>query len=243
MTGVPRAVVLLSGGVDSTTTVAVAQAFGCDVYALSFRYGQTLAVELERAVRVAAALKVKAHRIVTVDLAPLGGSRLLGDDTVDAGASAIPATYVPARNTIFLSIGLAWAEVLGARFLMFGANAVDYSGYPDCRPEFVEAFEEMANRATRFTTEGTQRLHVLAPLVDLSKADIIRLGLALGVDYGLTHSCYFPDPEGRACGTCASCAIRLKGFAEVGLADPVTYRTWRRTTADRPGPHLEGKAV
>lgn len=224
MTDAPRAVVLLSGGVDSTTTAAVARAYGCDVYALSFRYGQTLSVEIERASRVAAALKVKAHRIVTVDLAPLGGSRLLGDETVDVRASAIPATYVPARNTIFLSIGLAWAEVLGARFLMFGANAIDYSGYPDCRPDFVEAYEEMANRATRFTTEGDQRLHVLAPLIDLSKADIIRLGLALGVDYGLTHSCYFPDPDGRACGACDSCKIRLKGFAEAGLTDPVAYQ-------------------
>jgi 7-cyano-7-deazaguanine synthase len=222
MTGAPRAVVLLSGGVDSTTTAAVAKAYGCEVYALSFRYGQTLSVELERAARVARGLGLAEHRVVSVDLAPLGGSRLLGDDGVDATGSAIPATYVPARNTIFLSIGLAWAEVLGARFLMFGANAVDYSGYPDCRPEYVEAFEEMANRATRFTTEG-ERLHVLAPLVDLSKADIIRLGRALGVDYGLTHSCYFPDPQGRACGACDSCRIRLKGFAEAGLADPVAY--------------------
>ncbi len=222
MTGAPRAVVLLSGGVDSTTTAAVAKAYGCEVYALSFRYGQTLSVELERAARVARGLGLAEHRVVSVDLAPLGGSRLLGDDAVDATGSAIPATYVPARNTIFLSIGLAWAEVLGARFLMFGANAVDYSGYPDCRPEYVEAFEEMANRATRFTTEG-ERLHVLAPLVDLSKADIIRLGRALGVDYGLTHSCYFPDPQGRACGACDSCRIRLKGFAEAGLADPVAY--------------------
>jgi 7-cyano-7-deazaguanine synthase len=172
---------------------------------------------------VAEALQVATHRVVPVDLASLGGSRLVGDAHVDARGSAIPATYVPARNTVFLSIGLAWAEVLGARFLMFGANAVDYSGYPDCRPEYVAAFEEMANLATRFTTEG-DRLHVLAPLVDLSKADIIRLGLALGVDYGLTHSCYFPDPQGRACGACDSCRIRLRGFAEAGLPDPVAYR-------------------
>ncbi len=224
MSAKPRAVVLLSGGVDSTTTAAVARAYGLEVHALSFRYGQTLSVELDRAARVARALGAAQHRVVSVDLAPLGGSRLLGDEGVDVAGSAVPATYVPARNTIFLSIGLAWAEVLGARYLMFGANAVDYSGYPDCRPEYVEAFEEMANRATRFTTEGP-RLHVLAPLVDLSKADIIRLGLALGVDYGLTHSCYFPDPQGRACGQCASCLIRLKGFAEAGLTDPVAYRS------------------
>ena len=154
MSAKPRAVVLLSGGVDSTTTAAVARAYGLEVHALSFRYGQTLSVELDRAARVARALGAAQHRVVSVDLAPLGGSRLLGDEGVDVAGSAVPATYVPARNTIFLSIGLAWAEVLGARYLMFGANAVDYSGYPDCRPEYVEAFEEMANRATRFTTEG-----------------------------------------------------------------------------------------
>ena len=221
-----KAVVLLSGGVDSATTVAVAQAYGLQVHALSFRYGQTLSVELARAAGVAEAMKVHAHRVVDIDLAPLGGSRLLGDEEisaqVDASGSDIPATYVPARNTIFLSIGLAWAEVLDARYMLFGANAVDYSGYPDCRPDYVEAYEEMANRATRFTTEGA-RLHVLAPLMDLTKADIIRLGLALGVDYSLTHSCYFPGAQGEACGVCDSCRIRLEGFQAAGLDDPVPY--------------------
>ncbi len=225
-----KAVVLLSGGVDSATTLAVAQAYGLESYALSFSYGQTLSMELTRAAQVAKALGAAAHRVVDIDLAPLGGSRLLGDEEisadVEASGSEIPATYVPARNTIFLSIGLAWAEVLGARYLLFGANAVDYSGYPDCRPEYVEAYEEMANRATRFTVEG-ERLHVLAPLMDLSKADIIRLGVALGVDYADTHSCYFPSAEDGetelSCGTCDSCRIRLEGFAAAGVADPIPY--------------------
>jgi len=222
-----KAVVLLSGGLDSATCVAVAQAYGMQVHALSFRYGQTLSVEIDHATQVAEALGVHAHRIIDVDLAPLGGSRLLGDDEIatqiEASGSDIPATYVPARNTIFLSLGLAWAEVLGARYLIFGANAVDYSGYPDCRPEYVEAFEELANRATRLTVEGP-RLYVLAPLMDLTKADIIRLGLSMKLDYGLTHSCYFPNARGEACGTCDSCRIRLEGFKGAGAEDPVPYQ-------------------
>jgi 7-cyano-7-deazaguanine synthase len=218
-----RAVVLLSGGVDSTTTLALARALGLECHALSFRYGQTLGVELERAARVAQALGAREHRVVQVGLDALGGSLLTGDATAGVAGSAIPATYVPARNTVFLSLGLGWAEVLEARWLLFGANAVDYSGYPDCRPEFIQAFEEMANRATRFGVEGRWRLHVEAPLLFLTKGEIIRLGLSLGVDYGLTHSCYFPDDQGRACGRCDSCRIRLKGFAEAGLPDPAEY--------------------
>jgi 7-cyano-7-deazaguanine synthase len=217
------AVVLLSGGIDSATTLAVARAYGLRTYALSFRYGQTLDVEVSRAARVAEALGAQEHRVVSVDLAPLGGSTLLGDAEAGVAGSAIPATYVPARNAVFLSIGLAWTEALGARYLMFGANAVDYSGYPDCRPEFVEAFEEMAMRATRLGVEGEARVHVLAPLMDLTKADIIHLGVRLGLDYGLTHSCYFPDAAGRACGRCDSCRIRLAGFVEAGREDPVPY--------------------
>ena len=218
-----RAVVLLSGGVDSATTLAVARHFGLQVHALSFRYGQTLDVELQRAAALARQFKAVDHRVIDIGMASIGGSSLLGEGAPDADGSEIPATYVPARNTIFLSFGLGLAEVVGAPYIMFGANAVDYSGYPDCRPEYVRAFEALANLSTRASVEGRMTFQVLAPLLLLTKGEIISLGLRLGVDFALTHSCYFPDPEGRACGACDSCLIRLKGFADAGAADPVAY--------------------
>ena len=219
-----RAVVLVSGGLDSATTLALARAEGYAPYALSFRYGQRHAVELEAATRVAAAVGVAEHRIVDIDLRAFGGSALTADIPVPTRpGNGIPVTYVPARNTIFLSFALAWCEVLGASDIFIGVNAVDYSGYPDCRPEFIRAFEALANLATRAGVEGGVRLTVHAPLIASSKADIIRRGLALGVDYGLTRSCYAPDAEGRACGECDSCRIRLNGFAAVGIEDPGDY--------------------
>lgn len=225
----PRAVVLLSGGIDSTTTLAVARQRGFEPFALTFRYGQRHAAEIEAARRVAQALGAAAHEIVTIDLRAFGGSALTGDLAVPKDRAAheigtgIPVTYVPARNTIFLSFALAWAEVLGAWDVFLGVNALDYSGYPDCRPEFIGAFERMANMATKAAVEGRHRFKVHTPLIHLRKADIVREGTALGVDYGATLSCYDPTPDGAACGRCDSCALRRKGFAEAGLTDPARY--------------------
>jgi 7-cyano-7-deazaguanine synthase len=223
----PRAVILLSGGLDSATVLAIARADGFDCYALSFRYGQRHAVELAAAGRVAASLGAIRHEIVDIDLRTFGGSALTDagiavphHDGSAAGSAEIPITYVPARNTIFLSFGLAWAEVLGADDLFFGASAVDYSGYPDCRPEYVAAYERMANLATKAAVTGERPFRVRAPLMELTKAQTIRRGLELGVDYGLTHSCYDPGPDAAPCGTCDSCLLRQRGFAEAGVPDP-----------------------
>lgn len=221
---------LLSGGLDSTTALAMAKADGFAPSAMSFRYGQRHAVELEAARRVARALGVAEHVVVDIDLRAVGGSALTADLAVPKGRShaemgeGIPVTYVPARNTIFLSFALAWAEVLGASDIYIGVNALDYSGYPDCRPEYIAAFEAMANLATKAGVEGRLRLSIHTPLVTLSKADIIRSGLALGVDYGDTWSCYDPGPDGRPCGGCDSCQLRAKGFAEAGVPDPLLAR-------------------
>lgn len=221
------AVVLLSGGLDSATVLAIARTEGYLPYALSFSYGQRHSVELEAARRVAEAQGVARHVITDIDLWLFGGSALTGDHiAVPRHASAddlgegIPVTYVPARNTVFLAVALAWAETLGAEDIFVGVNALDYSGYPDCRPEYIRAFEQMANLATKAGVEGRRRLEVHAPLIDLTKAQIIERGLALGVDYSLTHSCYDPGPAGRPCGTCDACLLRAKGFAEAGLTDP-----------------------
>jgi 7-cyano-7-deazaguanine synthase len=226
----PKAVVLLSGGIDSTTTAAMAQRQGFDVHALSFRYGQRHAVELEAARRVATQLGIRRHVVLEIDLRAFGGSALTGDlpvpmDTpVDQIGARIPVTYVPARNTIFLSFALGWAETLDARDIFIGANALDYSGYPDCRPEYLAAFERMANLATRAGVEGGARLTIHAPLLSLSKREIIAQGRALGIDYGLTSSCYDPGPDGSACSRCEACLLRLKGFEEAGVSDPVAYQ-------------------
>jgi 7-cyano-7-deazaguanine synthase len=220
------AVVLLSGGLDSTTVLAIARSQGYVPYALSFRYGQRHSVELDAARRVAAAQGVVRHVVADIDLRVFGGSALTDDIGVPHHASAeelgedIPVTYVPARNTVFLSFALAWAETLECNDIFIGVNALDYSGYPDCRPEYIEAFERMANLATKAGVEGRQHLKIHAPLIELTKARIIERGLALGVDYSLTHSCYDPDPEGRACGTCDSCLLRRRGFAELSREDP-----------------------
>jgi 7-cyano-7-deazaguanine synthase len=226
VTGQP-AVILLSGGLDSATALAIAGAEGYRSYALSFRYGQRHEVELAAAGRVAAAAGVERHVVMDIDLRVFGGSALTADVAVphhdrveELDDDGIPMTYVPARNTIFLSFALAWAETLGASDVFVGVNALDYSGYPDCRPEYIEAFERMANLATKAGVEGAQRLRIHTPLIELTKAQIIERGLELGVDYGLTHSCYDPDMTGRACGTCDSCLLRGKGFAEVGMRDP-----------------------
>ncbi|MBK8320259.1 MAG: 7-cyano-7-deazaguanine synthase QueC [Betaproteobacteria bacterium] len=222
------AVVLLSGGLDSATCLAIARSQGFACYCLSFNYGQRHLAELEAAERVALALDATEHRILNLGLAQFGGSALT-DTNIDlpiAGVQpGIPVTYVPARNTIMLSLALAWAEVLGSRDIFVGVNAVDYSGYPDCRPEYIAAFEKMANLATKAGVEGEGgRLSIHAPLIDLSKADIIRAGTKLGVDYGLTVSCYQADDAGRACGVCDSCRLRAEGFAAAGLTDPTAYR-------------------
>ena len=221
----PRALVLLSGGLDSATCLAIARDAGFETYALSVEYGQRHAAELAAARRVAAALGAVAHRVAHVDLGQFGGSALtdpalaVPTDGLDGG---IPITYVPARNTIMLSIAMAWAEVLGAEHIYVGVNAVDYSGYPDCRPAFIDAFEKMANLATKAGVEG-HRLSIHAPLIDLSKADIIRRGTALGVDYGLTVSCYQANDDGQACGLCDACRLRKAGFEAAGLPDPTRY--------------------
>jgi 7-cyano-7-deazaguanine synthase len=222
-----RAVVLLSGGLDSATTLAIARRDGFEPHALSFDYGQRHKLELDAAKRIAAALGAREHRIAKIDLRIFGGSALTGEIPVPKNreaknASDIPVTYVPARNTIFLSYALAWCEVLGAIDIFIGANAIDYSGYPDCRPEFIAAFERLANLATKAGVEGT-RFRIHAPLISLSKADIIRKGTELGVDFSLTHSCYDPAEDGHACGECDSCRLRLEGFRAAGLADPIRY--------------------
>lgn len=224
-----KCVLLLSGGLDSTTLLALATREGYAVHAMSFRYGQRHARELEAAQRVAAAYGAAAHVVADIDLRVFGGSALTADIAVpkdrDVGAMShgIPVTYVPARNTIFLSYALAWAEVLGARDLFIGVNALDYSGYPDCRPEYIDAYERMANLATRAGVEGGAPLRVHAPLLRLTKREIVQLGVSLGVDYALTTSCYDPAPDGAACGRCDACQLRLRGFAEAGLVDPAAY--------------------
>ena len=221
-----KAVVLLSGGLDSATCLALAKQQGFATYCLSFDYGQRHRAELAAAQRVAAALDASEQRVIDFGLAQFGGSALTDTSLavpVDGAQGGIPITYVPARNTIMLSLALAWAEVLGSRDIFVGVNAVDYSGYPDCRPEYIAAFEKMANLATRAGVEG-QGVHIHAPLIDLSKADIIRQGVRLGVDYGLTVSCYQADAEGRACGVCDSCRLRAAGFAAAGITDPTRYQ-------------------
>ncbi len=223
-----KAVVLYSGGLDSTTCMAIARADGFEAYAMSFAYGQRHSVELEKARRYAPLIGAASHQVVQIDLRQIGGSALTGEIDVPKEGVAedvIPITYVPARNTIFLSFALAWAEVLGAFDIFVGVNALDYSGYPDCRPEYISAFENMANLATRAGVEGTGRYCIHTPLIQLSKAEIILTGLDLGVDYSLTHSCYDPTPAGLACGRCDSCRLRLKGFAEAGIEDPIDYET------------------
>lgn len=222
----PRAVVLLSGGLDSATALAIAKAEGFEPYALSFRYGQRHSVELEAARRVAAAQGVARHVIADIDLRVFGGSALTDDIDVPRHGSAgelgggVPVTYVPARNTVFLSFALAWAETLGSSDVFIGVNALDYSGYPDCRPEYVRAYEAMADLATKAGVEGTQRLKIHTPLIAWTKAQIIQHGGVLGVDYSITHSCYDPDETGVACGACDSCLLRRRGFEQLGLPDP-----------------------
>jgi 7-cyano-7-deazaguanine synthase len=222
-----RAVVLLSGGLDSYTAAAIAKAQHFSLFALTVRYGQRHAREVESARAVARALGIERHLELDVDLRAIGGSSLTSDAAVprhrDLQAADIPSTYVPARNTIFLSLALGWAEVLGAHDIVLGVNALDYSGYPDCRPEFVAAFERLANLGTRAGVEGT-RFHVHTPLIALGKADIIRRGNGLGLDYGITHSCYAPSPDGRPCGACDSCVLRARGFREAGVPDPLLLR-------------------
>lgn len=221
---------LLSGGLDSTTCLAIAQAEGFELYALAVYYGQRHDVEMQAARRVAEAYDVARYEEAQIDLRIFGGSALTSEAAVPKGRSleemdaGIPITYVPARNTIFLSYALAMAEVVGARDIYIGVNALDYSGYPDCRPEFIAAYEKMANQATRIGTEGGDPIRIHAPLLHLTKGDIVRKGIELGVDYGLTHTCYDPSPEGIACGECDSCLLRLKGFAEAGIEDPVPYQ-------------------
>ncbi|HEY2411360.1 MAG TPA: 7-cyano-7-deazaguanine synthase QueC [Pirellulaceae bacterium] len=224
------AIVLLSGGLDSATALAMARSEGFVCHALSFRYGQRHEVELKAAEKIARGLGVAAQRVVEIDLRQFGGSALTSDvavpkkESVAEIGSEIPITYVPARNTIFLSFALAFAEVSNASDIFIGVNALDYSGYPDCRPEYIAAFERMANLATKAAVEGRQPVRIHTPLISLTKGEIIRLGLALGVDYSLTSSCYDPDLQGRACGHCDSCLLRLKGFEENGVRDPVEYR-------------------
>jgi 7-cyano-7-deazaguanine synthase len=224
-----KAVVLLSGGIDSTTTLAIAQNTGFTTYALSFRYGQRHEIELKSAANIARRFHVAKHLIVDIDLRLIGGSALTGNIDVPKSRSVaqmgkdIPVTYVPARNTIFLSYALAWAEVIGSSDIFIGVNALDYSGYPDCRPEYIAAYEKMANLATKAGVEGNQKLTIHTPLIEMSKADIIRQGIELGVDYSLTHSCYDPSGEGTACGECDSCLLRLKGFQEAGMSDSIKY--------------------
>src|SRR5688572_2039862 len=226
----PKAVVLLSGGIDSSTTAAIARSDGFELHALTFRYGQRHHAELEAARKVAQQLGITHHVVLDIDLRAFGGSALTSDlpvpkDTpMDEIGARIPVTYVPARNTIFLSFALAWAEVLSASDIFLGANALDYSGYPDCRPEYIAAFQVMANLATRAGVEGG-RLTIHTPLISLSKREIIERGLALGVDYGMTLTCYDPSPEGLACGRCEACLLRLKGFRDAGIEDPGRYQT------------------
>lgn len=223
-----KAVVLLSGGLDSTTTMSIAIAEGFEVYTITFRYGQRHVEEIAAAEKVSRALGAKGHTVVDINLRQIGGSALTSDIAVPKGrgpeeiSREIPVTYVPARNTIFLSIALAWAETLGAHDIFIGVNALDYSGYPDCRPEFIEAFEVTANLGTKAGVEG-KRLNIHTPLIHMTKAEIIRKGIELGVDYSMTHSCYAPTPEGLPCGECDSCLFRKKGFADAGVNDPLRY--------------------
>jgi 7-cyano-7-deazaguanine synthase len=227
--GQKKAVVLLSGGLDSTTVAAIAKAGGFSVYALSFDYGQTHKAELKAAARVAAKQQVARHHVLKVDLSAFGGSALVGDAEIPKGRSleemahGVPVTYVPARNTVFLSLALAWAESLQATDIFIGVNALDYSGYPDCRLEFIRAFETMANLGTKIGSEG-KRITIHTPLIAMTKAEIVRKGLELGVDYGMTVTCYDASDEGEACGECDACLLRLKGFAENSASDPVRYR-------------------
>lgn len=224
-----KAVILSSGGIDSTTAMAIAKNEGFELYSLTFDYGQRHAVELEAARKAALSLGARRHLVIGIDLGAIGGSALTADIAVPRGRSdddmrsAIPVTYVPARNTIFLSYALAWAEVLEAADVFIGVNAVDYSGYPDCRPEYILAFEAMANLAIKAAVEGKLKIAIRTPLIRMTKAGIIQTGAALGVDYSLTHSCYDPDPRGRACGECDSCLLRMKGFREAGIPDPTIY--------------------
>ena len=226
----PAAVVLLSGGLDSTTVLAIAKSQGFDCYALSFRYGQRHIHELKAAETVAAAQGVARHVVAQIDLREFGGSALTADIEVPKGRSTtdmshgIPITYVPARNTVFLSFALAWAETLGSSDIFVGVNALDYSGYPDCRPEYIAAYEIMANLATKAGVEGTQKLKIHSPLISLTKAQIVQEGLRLGVDYSYTSSCYDPQENGKPCGACDSCLLRAKGFAEAGVKDPLYVR-------------------
>lgn len=223
------AIVLLSGGLDSATITAIARSQGYLIYAISFQYGQRHAFEIKAARRVAEALGVVRHLIINMDLSIIGGSALTGNGEVPKGrdleenVDVIPITYVPARNTVFLSYALAWAEVMGIEDIFIGVNALDYSGYPDCRPEYIEAFERMANLATKAAVEGRMKFRVKTPLISLRKSEIIRIGVELGIDYGITHSCYDPASDGSACGECDSCRLRKKGFLEAGIADPTRY--------------------
>lgn len=234
-----RAVVLLSGGLDSATTLAIARQDGFAVYAMSFAYGQRHVFELDCARRIAQAAGAAAHHIVQIDLRAFGGSALTADIDVPKGRNLdqmggdIPITYVPARNTIFLSFALAWAETLESSDIYLGVNALDYSGYPDCRPEYIEAYERMANLATRAGVEGRQRLNIHTPLIHLTKGQIIRRGLELGVDYSTTSTCYDPATDGKACGQCDACLLRLNGFAENGIPDPAPYVQGSITPARR----------
>jgi 7-cyano-7-deazaguanine synthase len=229
-----KAVVLLSGGLDSATTAAIARAEGFAVYALSVDYGQRHRFELDSAQRVAEVLDVSEHKLIKIDLAEIGGSALTAKIPVPHGRSeseisvGVPVTYVPARNTVMLSLALGYAEVLGAADIFLGVNAVDYSGYPDCRPEFVAAFEKLANLATKAGVEGTAMFRIHTPLIQLTKAEIIQRGTELNVDYGLTHTCYAPNSEGIACGQCDACHLRLKGFADAGLVDPIRYQNHQK---------------
>lgn len=221
----PKAICLLSGGLDSSTCLGVARRDGFDCYALTFDYGQRHRIELESAARVAKFFGAREHRVIRIDLRAFGASALTADIDVPKNGvgDAIPITYVPARNTIFLSFAMAWAEVIESSDIFIGVNAIDYSGYPDCRPEFIQAFEQMANLATRAGVEGRTHLRIHTPLAKLNKAGIVRLGCELGLDFSLTHSCYDPDAAGRACGLCDSCRLRRKGFDEAGVIDPLVY--------------------
>ena len=224
-----KAIVLSSGGIDSTTAMAVAISEGYEIYSLSFFYGQRHSLELDAAKKVAVMLGAKKHLVINIDLRAVGGSALTDDIEIPKGRDeidmqrSIPVTYVPARNTIFLSYALAWAEILHVSDIFIGVTAVDYSGYPDCRPEYIAAFENMANLATKAAVEGKTRTRIRTPLIAMSKADIIRRGIELGVDYGITHSCYDPSPDGKACGRCDSCLLRKKGFRRAGIPDPTIY--------------------
>ncbi len=235
-----KAVVLSSGGIDSTTAMAIALEEGYEVYSLSFRYGQRHKIELESARKIAEAMGANKHLVIDIDMEKIGGSALTDHIDVPRGRNElemrreIPVTYVPARNTIFLSCALAWAEVVGASDIFIGVNAIDYSGYPDCRPEYIRAFEDMANLAIKAAIEGRVKISIKTPLIHMTKAEIIRKGFELGVDYRLTHSCYDPSPEGKACGYCDSCLLRKKGFREAGIPDPTEYAAANEEMSNEP---------